>query len=59
MRYQIFSDLRHLGDNAVAVPLEQAPVILTGDDGETLFPCDVVSAGSPGEAVCNYLDQWN
>lgn len=54
MRYQIFTDAPY--DTKVeAVPLEAAPVVLRTEAG-TLFPRDVVEAGSTAEAVFRFLD---
>lgn len=55
MRYQIFTDAPY-DTEVVAVPLEAAPVVLRTEAG-TLFPRDVVEAGSPGEAVFRFCDQ--
>lgn len=57
MRYQIFSDLE-TREPVVAVPLESAQAVHVAD-GLVLLPCDIVEAGSVGEAIFRYLDEWN
>lgn len=57
MRFRIFSDPT-TGEHAVAVPLESAQAVHVAD-GRVLLPCDIVEAGSPGEALFRYLDAGN